>query len=240
MKAGGTDLSSRGYHSLKCVLFDLDGTLYDSVEYSERLELEIAKYVSQALGLSEDSAREILLTRRKRLGTLTQTLASLGIDRQRFFETIAERVDPRMYLAKDQTIQDVLQALRNRGLKVGLVSNSGRTLVERVLNAIGLSPEVFDVVVTSSEVEPKPSPHSFLLAMKRTNSDTSHTLYVGDRDEAELRPAKELGIWTILLTRTGIQENRWADHVIRSIIEVPSIVERVAQRSNTPAQGPSD
>lgn len=54
----------------RCILFDLDGTLYESSEYSKRLEEEIVKVVSEELSLDEDHAKLLLKRKRKEIGTL--------------------------------------------------------------------------------------------------------------------------------------------------------------------------
>lgn len=201
--------------------------MYESPGYSEQLEMEIARYVSETLGLTEDRAAATLRQRREQLGTLTRAIESLGIDREKFFQTIADRVDPGLVLSPDLRLSRIIGELRGEGFKVGLVSNSGRALVKKILPAIGLELQTFDVVVTSSEAEPKPSPQPFTLAMRQLGCDVTHTVYVGDRDEAELRPAKELGIRTVLIDRTGIGRNRWADFTIRDISEITKVASRI-------------
>jgi len=62
--------------------------------------------------------------------------------------------------------------------------------------------------------------------MKQADCDISHTMYVGDRDEVELRPAKELGIRTVLVDRTGMERSRWADFTIRQISDVTDVAKR--------------
>jgi FMN phosphatase YigB (HAD superfamily) len=229
-------MSSKNDHRpFQCVLFDLDGTLYDSPSYSQRLDVEIAKIVSEMLKLPEDQARSLLEERRRTLNTLTGALRSLGLDREIFFMALAKRVDPRAYLGEDLVALKAIERLRAEGFLIGLVSNSGRALVEEVLDAIGLRPEMFHVVVTSTEAEPKPSPQPFLLALSHLGIDRGRAVYVGDRDEAELRPAKELGIKTILLDRTGIKKSRWADHVVGSVADIPSIVEQTVRQTARPA-----
>ena len=207
-----------------CVLFDLDGTLYDSQDYSRRLDEEVARYVSEQMSTDFEDARALLEERRKKLGTLTRSLESLGIDRGRFFEVMSTRVEPANYLGPDPAIQSTISRLKEYGFKVALVSNSGRPLVEKVLNALHVDIAVFDGTVTSSEAPPKPNPDSFLFALKLLNCRVGSAVYVGDRDEAELRPAKELGIRTVLLDRTGKSSSRWADVVVGSLTEVPDII----------------
>ena len=206
----------------RCVLFDLDGTLYDSQPYSQKLDDEITKYVAEALSSDYEHAKLLLEQRRKKLGTLTRSLEGLGIDRHRFFVVMADRVHPSEYLSVDPRVPRAFAKLRLYGFRIGLVSNSGRPLVEKILEALQLGPSNFDVMVTSSEVEPKPSPEPFLAALKSLKCKRESAIYVGDRDEAELRPAKRLGIRTILLDPSGKSTTRWADVVISNISEIPT------------------
>jgi putative hydrolase of the HAD superfamily len=207
---------------IRCVLFDLDGTLYNSQQYSQKLDNEITKYVAEAMSSDYAHAKLLLEQRRKNLGTLTRSLKSLGIDRHRFFVVMADRMKPSEYLSADPRVPSALAKLRLYGFRVGLVSNSGRPLVEKILEALQMDSSNFDVTVTSSEVEPKPSPEPFLAALKLLKCRRESAIYVGDRDEAELRPAKRLGIRTILLDPSGKSSTRWADFVVSDISEIPT------------------
>ena len=209
---------------VRCVLFDLDGTLYDSPEYSVRLEGEIVRFVSERLGLGEFETKTLLNKRRKELGTLTRTIQSLGIDRNAFFDAMAERIDPSLYISRDPIVRSVIEALRERGFKVGLVSNSGRPLVKKILSAIGLEDNLFDTIVTSTEAEPKPSPQPFQLATDKASCAPNEIAYVGDREEAEIRPANNFGLRTVLLNRDCTVLNTCADATIRNLREVLDVV----------------
>jgi HAD superfamily hydrolase (TIGR01549 family) len=209
---------------VRCVLFDLDGTLYDSPEYSVRLEGEIVRFVSERLGLGEFETKTLLNKRRKELGTLTRTIQSLGIDRNAFFDAMAERIDPSLYISRDPIVRSVIEALRERGFKVGLVSNSGRPLVKKILSAIGLEDNLFDTIVTSTEAEPKPSPQPFQLATDKASCAPNEIAYVGDREEAEIQPANNFGLRTVLLNRDCTVLNTCADATIRNLREVLDVV----------------
>lgn len=214
----------------RCVLFDLDGTLYDSPTYSQRVEEEIAKFVSEETSTNHEEAKLLIEARRKKLGTLTRSLESLGIDRTRFFEAMAVRIEPADYISTDPTAQAAIAKLKQYGFKVGLVSNSGRPLVHKILKALQLDESSsFDATVTSSEAQPKPSAEPFLLALQLLKCGRESAVYVGDRDEAELHPAKELGIRTILLDRTGKSSSRWADVVIGKLSDVPQVAKEILQ-----------
>lgn len=213
--------------SVRCVLFDLDGTLYDSLEYNKYFDSKMTDIVAAFLGVEKTEASRILQLRRKEKGTLTRAMESLGIDRQEFHRLVADHIDPALYLSSDHVTRGVIERVRERGLKVGLVSNSGRELVRKILNALDLPPQLFDVIVTGTDVEPKPSHQPFLLALKQIECDTAHTMYVGDREEAEIRPAHELGLKTILITRTVDPEHppKWADVTITNIAELDATIQ---------------
>ena len=211
----------------RCILFDLDGTLYDCPKYSERMEEEITAFVSEHTSTDYKSARHLLEERRRKLGTLTRSLESLGIDRAQFFSSMATRIEPGDYISEDPTIKPAIRKLQECGFRVGLVSNSGKPLVDKIMKALQLGPITFDAIVTSSEAPPKPSPQPYLLALRLLNCGRESAIYVGDRDEAELRPAKELGILTILLDRTGKSSARWADVVVSKLSEIPETAKKM-------------
>jgi putative hydrolase of the HAD superfamily len=209
----------------RCILFDLDGTLYDSPEYSKRLEEEIAKVVSEELSLNENYAKLLLERKRKEIGTLTRTIESMGVDRNHFYEELSRRIEPRLYISSNPKIHLTIEKLKRIGFSIGLVSNSGRELVRKILDAIGVEAALFDTIVTSTEAQPKPSPEPFLLAIESLGCDRDDAVYVGDREEAELRPARELGLKTILVS-VEKQQSRWADVVVASISQLPEVLIR--------------
>ena len=60
---------------------------------------------------------------------------------------------------------ELLEAIREAGLPVGLASNSSREFVELVLSVAGLLDGHFDLIVTADDVEhPKPAPDLYLAA----------------------------------------------------------------------------
>jgi HAD superfamily hydrolase (TIGR01549 family) len=208
----------------RCILFDLDGTLYDSPTYSKRLEEEITRVVSEELGIDKRQTKLLLAEKRKVIGTLTRTIETLGIDRRLFYRRIAEGIDPQAYLSPNAEVRETLERLKGMGFRIGLVSNSGRELVAKLLDAIGVEDEIFDTIVTSTDSEPKPSPAPFLLATHNLRCEIVDAVYVGDREEAEIRPARQLGLKTVLLTSDKKVTSRWADAVVNSISQLPDML----------------
>src|SRR4051794_31566986 len=96
--------------------------------------------------------------------------------------------------------QALLEALRSRGLKTGVIVNSwpdpGR-VVRRDIDAAGLT-ELLDAIVISSEVGlRKPDPAIFRLALDELAVDPPDAMFVGDRLDTDVQGAANLGMTTV-------------------------------------------
>jgi putative hydrolase of the HAD superfamily len=94
----------------------------------------------------------------------------------------------------------LLDSLRARGLRTGLVSNAFDPgwLLHEDLTRMGLAARL-DVAVFSSEVgKRKPHPAIFEAALGRLGVAPERALFVGDRRYEDVRGAKELGMTTVL------------------------------------------
>jgi HAD superfamily hydrolase (TIGR01509 family) len=129
-------------------------------------------------------------------------LRSLGVEvggdeLERFLEAEHAAWNPARLIG-DST-HALLDVLRERGLKTGLVSNAfdPPALLHRDLEQMGLGSRL-DVAVFSSETgKRKPHPAIFETVLARLAVDPSRALFVGDRRYEDVRGAKELGMTTI-------------------------------------------
>jgi putative hydrolase of the HAD superfamily len=97
------------------------------------------------------------------------------------------------------TTHALLESLRQRGLKLGLVSNAldPPWLLHRDLAEAGVAERV-DVAVFSSEVgRRKPDPAIFRRALEALDVEPSAALFVGDRLYEDVRGASEVGMRTV-------------------------------------------
>jgi putative hydrolase of the HAD superfamily len=96
--------------------------------------------------------------------------------------------------------QALLEALRSRGIKTGVVLNSwpdpGRVLRADIERA-GLT-ELLDTIVISSEVGlRKPDPGIFRIALEQLDVEPLDAMFVGDRLETDVQGAANLGMTTV-------------------------------------------
>jgi putative hydrolase of the HAD superfamily len=102
--------------------------------------------------------------------------------------------------------RETLAALRQRGYRVGVVSNAdGR--VRRLLEQAGLSP-FLEVVIDSAEVGiEKPDPRIFFAATERLGVESTSCAYVGDIYEIDVVGARAAGMHPILIGSGVVPES---------------------------------
>lgn len=116
---------------------------------------------------------------------------------ERFLEAEHAAWDPARQLGAHT--HALLDSLRSRDLRTGLVSNAFDPgwLLHRDLEGMGLA-ERLDVAVFSSEVgKRKPHEAIFQTALERLGVDPGRTMFVGDRRYEDVRGAKDLGMTTV-------------------------------------------
>lgn len=201
---------------LEAVLFDWGGTLMQE-EWSDEIALEGHAAGLAALGRGglptaeaftqylSDHEAELFLTGEDEIDiadVMRRSFAQHGVDLDdddlRLFLRAVHEVWASYYWLAAST-HALLEALRARRLKLGLVSNtaSPEWLLRPVLERQGLVQRV-DVVVLSSEVgKRKPHPAIFERALAELDVRPEQALFVGDRVDADVFGASRAGMRTV-------------------------------------------
>jgi putative hydrolase of the HAD superfamily len=165
-------------------------------------------------------------------GSFRDQGVELTDDDVRLFLRAAQDVWSSHYLLADST-HALLEALRGRALKLGLVSNtaSPRWLLEPVLERQGITERV-DAVVLSSEVgKRKPHPAIFEQALGDLGVDAGEALFVGDRLEADVLGASRVGMKTVQAVWFRADEgpaNVEPDYQAFTLMDVLNVADRLA------------
>ena len=179
--------------AIRTVLFDLDGTLIDSV----RLILDSYHHTLATHGLPPRTDEEWL----EGVGTpLTAQFAAWGHDPETLQALIATyreynlRHHDRMVTVYPGVV-DVVRALKEEGVATGLVTSKNRTGAVRGLTLVRLE-ALMDVLVCSDEVEnPKPHPEPVEKAVRLLDAAPAATGSVGDSIH-DMRAGRAAGVRT--------------------------------------------
>ena len=185
---------------VKAVIFDIDGTLYKSEKYLRHLVNEIIQTISELLSMPRSDAEKTFRLLRSRFGSVVLGLGEMGVDRREFYSALLQRLDPREFIDPRPEVAELLKKLKEKGCKIAFHTNSSRRLAEMVLEALGIDPELPDILMTCDEAEPKPMLDGYLKILKALKVKPEEVLYVGDRWRVEVEPAKKLGMKTALVS----------------------------------------
>ncbi len=182
---------------LKAIVFDLDGTLTDTVEVwrttlNETLALanvpaiERKVYIEKWWGM--DGRNKIRLT--------TGITDKAELDR--LYKYLVERLVENMQ--KTEILPKVIETvskLKEMGLKLGVVSNSNIDVVETQMKATNLG-QYFDAFI--ADTEPKPSPEGINRACESLGVSKDEAIFVGD-SSYDVRAGKNAKIKTIIVEK---------------------------------------
>jgi HAD superfamily hydrolase (TIGR01549 family) len=116
-----------------------------------------------------------------------------------------------------------LQALRNRGYRLVVVSNANGTL-HKLLGRLGLDSFFHEILDSDLEGMEKPDPRYFELALSRSGAARETTVHVGDFYNIDVVGARSAGIEAILVDERDLHHD--ADcRRIHSIAELPHLLE---------------
>jgi putative hydrolase of the HAD superfamily len=230
---------------LDAVIFDWGGTLtpwhtidsreqwsaYTAVRDPLRAD-ELAGLLSTAEEDAWQRARD-----HQRSGTLDDTFRSAGIEpagelHDRALAAYLESWGPHTLIDPDAPA--LLGALRDLGLKVGVLSNTlwSRGYHEEVFRRDGVL-DLIDGAVYTSEIQwTKPHPEAFRAAMTAVGvEDPARVVFVGDRPYDDVHGAKEVGMRAVLVPHSAIPENQKGhvegdpDAVVQRLSELLPVVE---------------
>ncbi|MEM4346772.1 MAG: HAD hydrolase-like protein, partial [Candidatus Caldarchaeum sp.] len=81
--------------------------------------------------------------------------------------------------------------------------------------------DCYDFIVTSDDAEPKPDPAGYMLLLSKSGAEAGEALYVGDRCDVELAPAKKIGMLT---AGVNLSDCVYVDYILSSVVEVLGII----------------
>jgi pyrophosphatase PpaX len=212
------------------VLFDLDGTLIDSIA----LLLASMKHTFQGRPRQPTDAEWI-----EGLGTplpkqLTPYVES-DEDRERLlyrYRTFQLENHDRL-MAHYEGVIDTLALLFQRGHPMGVVTSKGNMMMDRGLKFIGAD-EYIEVAIGYDSVHiHKPDPYPVRAALEKLGYESNEAVFVGDSPH-DIKSGNAAGVITIAalwgpFTRSSLEQYK-PTYFLSDIKELPSMLDRIATK----------
>lgn len=98
--------------------------------------------------------------------------------------------------------KETLARLKQRGIKIGIITNGLQTDFDKIMAKAKLDPALFDVAVTVSTINRmKPEREIFQYALDVLKVAANETLFIGDTVEYDYEGAKNAGLKALLIDR---------------------------------------
>ncbi len=223
---------------IRAVCFDMFDTLADAHRHLEHAESDVLGISPAEWGramweesLCRDRGLGIVKTVREMIDRACDALPFPVSEEQRRAVEAARCERLRVAVTEiDGQIVDTIRRLKERGLRIGLISNAD--VCDRLYWDQSPLYKYFDDSIFSCDVAMlKPDPEIYKLSLSHLCVNPSDALFVGDGGSRELEGARAVGMGTVCteyLTRHPAGERKEilksADYIIRQFMELPDII----------------
>lgn len=218
---------------IKAVIFDLDNTLIDFMKMKRSsVSAAVRAMINSGLRLNQSKAEKILYSLYDKYGIeynkiFQKFLLKVGKIDYKILASgiVAYRKVQLGFLEPYPKVVPTLLRLKQKGLKLAVVSDAPRLKAWMRLTELGIA-DFFDAVVAFGDVsEKKPSGLPFKKVLKKLGLKPSEVLMAGDNPSRDILGAKKLGMKTCFASYGALKpEKVKADFVIKKFEEILGVV----------------
>jgi HAD superfamily hydrolase (TIGR01509 family) len=200
-------LVKRPFDSIRAIIFDMDGTLINTIDLYHAILRDIMEFLGMELTLSRELLFETLSQGKK----LSDIIFPPNMKNRRTtveqFSTLAMNAFKEIFSRGDVDLIDgvrpLLEELRQRGFRLAIVTSSMTEVIVPFLKAKKLHPYLNCVLGRAEVPRLKPLPDPLLKCMEILDVQPRESIYVGD-SAVDIQAGKAAGAWTVgVLTGTS-------------------------------------
>ena len=206
---------------IKIIVWDIDGTLYQTISSLKKAIYDDAlKMVKRKLAVNKKKAAAILEKNYQKLASTSRILLKLGFNWNDVFQRLERCYGLKApFIKKDLRLALMFGRLSN--FRHLVASNNPEIISRRLLVKLGLDLKLFERVFGNSPDFIKPELKFFQRILDYTNLPAGQHLFIGDREETEIIPAKKLGMKTCFVWG----QSKAADISLPTVYEIPKALE---------------
>jgi putative hydrolase of the HAD superfamily len=207
---------------LKYILFDLDNTLYPkSLGIFDLVIERIRNYMEVRMGFDKELSRTLRQEYLRKYGsTMRGLMIHHNLNAEDFLEYVHD-VGVEKKLSPNPDLEGLLGSIP---LEKGIFTSGHKPHAQRVLRCLGVEryfPEIFDIIFT--QFIPKPNPEPYRKVLDHLCLKGRDCMMIEDMP-ANLKPAKDLGMTTVLVGPGMEGLDGVVDHTIATILELGDIL----------------
>lgn len=203
---------------IKGVIFDLDDTLYSEKQYVRSGYKKIAEYLGK-----EEAADKLWCYFEAGKPAIDAYLEEIGeVEKKADCLNIYRNQMPEITLYDG--VKEMIQELKNKGIKVGIITDGRSEGQRNKVKALGLDNMVEDIIITDElgGVQfRKPNDISFRIMQNRWRIPFEQIIYVGDNPNKDFQASKQLEMrWRYFTNEDGLYVQNELGNCIKNIREI--------------------
>lgn len=223
--------------NIKTIVFDLDGTLYDSTGLPKKLALKELSRCALLHIAAERKARKALAgvafkSEKEFYDRFFSLIAKYSLCseqkaekwyREQYMHDFVEILRKHFHARKG--LNEMVETLKGKGFKVVVFSDYGS--VPQKMEALGIRTELFDALLDGPSLGGlKPCKESFEKALAAVGAESSTTLMVGDRDDTDGEGARSVGMQFIRIFKSDCPSRQTSDYPSHQTVLEPDATGR--------------
>lgn len=208
---------------VKHVWFDLGGTLHkETLDFKTAHDKHLyATYAKLANKQDTAKAKDDYYILYKQHGSNSAVFRALGMPSD-FWHKAFDELDVSSLLHPDPEVTNTLKAIKKL-VPISLFTNIKPRTIQKILGLLQIPITDFTYIISGDDIsERKPNLEGFHKIIELTNLPPNEIMYVGDRVDVDIKPAKELGMASCLIWSTSTI----ADYSALSFSDLIEIVRR--------------
>ncbi|MBR2876953.1 MAG: HAD family hydrolase [Clostridia bacterium] len=228
---------------IKAVVFDLDHTLFDRYETLRKIVPHFRDYFDISDGVTDEFIYENLSWADRQFvhrgwEEIHTHLIDIGV-----FNTPPEFNDYTEYLlswfrkiaVKYEFSEDILNALREKGYKTGIITNGDHETQTGKLELLGFKNLVDEVIISGDIGIYKPDKRIFENMAQRLSVDINEMMYVGDHPKFDVDGSRRAGCVPVWVKTTGtwiFPEIEKCKYQIENVSEIFNVLNDINAKGN--------
>lgn len=209
---------------LKHIWFDFGGTLYEETPtFNVAHDIFRFQLYADLKGLDNlEAAEQEYMRLYRQHGSNSAVFTALGKPSDYWMQAL-ENLDFTKLIAPHPAVVPTLLALKEM-LPISIFTNFKPHKIEALSEHLGILENWFTHIVSGDDViNRKPALDGFHKMIELSGVSPEHIMYVGDRVDVDIKPAKQLGMQTCLV----YSKSEEADYSLQSFAELQEIVKRM-------------
>jgi len=218
--------------NVKVIVFDLDDTLYDEIEYVKSGFMAVAEHFYPQEPNAMFAVMLEILERDGRGGVFDETLTRFGVCSQKNVKkalAIYRSHSPKIALNAD--VQEMLDYYKTKGIALYIVTDGNKNVQAKKLEALRLEKWIKKAFITHryGKIHAKPSPYCFLKIAAFEGIKSEEIVYIADNVNKDFVGIKKLGFRTLCIKQGMFKDAQkskefLAEKEIDSLTELKKII----------------